>query len=130
MRIIINFFYISQIVQNHATVLFSWITACICFPFFKKMLLYSLIYFGHASSGMWDLCSQTRDQTGSPALAVRSINHWTTGEGPVCFSLGSPVSVVFPFAPSGLRQGERSRRFPWSLNSLLFRIPRTCITFL
>ena len=38
-----------------------------------------LFVFGHTTC-LWDLSSQTRDQTVPPALEVRSPNHWTPRE--------------------------------------------------
>lgn len=32
------------------------------------------------SHGMWDLNSQTRDQTGVPCMGRQILNHWTTRE--------------------------------------------------
>ena len=32
--------------------------------------------------GMWDLSSQTGDQTGIPCIARQILNHWTTREVP------------------------------------------------
>ena len=36
--------------------------------------------------GMWDLGSQTRDQTLVPCIARQSLNHWTTRDVPLVFS--------------------------------------------
>ena len=35
---------------------------------------------------MWDLCFLSRERTLAPYIGRQSLNHWTTGEIPVCLS--------------------------------------------
>ena len=62
------------------------------------------------SCGMWST-SLTRDQTGRPALAVRSLNHWTTREVPpfssVVFAslVGRQDSSCWHFVPQNVQVG-------------------------
>jgi len=41
-------------------------------------------------SGMWDLCSLTRDRTYVPCVATQILNHWTTTEAPKATFFISP----------------------------------------
>ena len=48
---------------------------------FVTILLFFLFYFS-GLQGMWDLSPPTRDQTHTPCLGRRSLNHWTARELP------------------------------------------------
>ena len=65
----------------------------------------SVLCFGSFWSwGMWDLTSQTRDQTPTPYIWRQSLNHWTTREVPMLHSFKNftqflqmyPVSTSLP----------------------------------
>ena len=43
------------------------------------LLFYVLVFW---LQGMWDLSSLTRDQTHTPCIGRRSLNHWTIREVP------------------------------------------------
>jgi len=45
-------------------------------------MFYFNYYYFAALLGMQDLSAWTRDGTHAPAMEVRSLNHWTTGEVP------------------------------------------------
>ena len=54
------------------------------------------------SCGLWDLSSQTRDQTGVPCIGQWILNHWTTREGPrflfqSCFDYLEYLAIVCKF---------------------------------
>ena len=48
---------------------------------FVTMLLFHVLVFWLWS--MWDLSFLTRNQTHTPCIGRRSLNHWTTGEIPI-----------------------------------------------
>ena len=39
-------------------------------------------FFKNIFGSLWALSSPTKDRTHAPALAVQSLNHWTTRESP------------------------------------------------
>ena len=41
-----------------------------------------LLFFLNIFGSLWALSSQAKDRTHAPALAVQSLNHWTTRESP------------------------------------------------
>ena len=51
------------------------------------MFYFNSYYYFAALLGMQDLGAWTRDGTLAPAMEVRSLNHWTTGEVLVSFLL-------------------------------------------
>ena len=53
-------------------------------------------FFVVSSCGMWDLSSPNRDWTGCCAGEVRSLNHWTTPEGPCSAVRGYYKSLSVP----------------------------------
>ena len=60
------------------------------------MFYFNSYYYFAALLGMQDLGAWTRDGTLAPAMEVRSLNHWTTGEVPGRFysSQGKKVSQI------------------------------------
>ena len=48
--------------------------------FVTILLLFYVLFFW--LRGMWDLSSSARDQTHTPCIERRSLNHWTTSEVP------------------------------------------------
>ena len=73
--------------------MYSPLLAYFSFPFFWKSLLnlfqycflfYVLVFWPW---GMWDLSSPTTDQTHTPCIGRRSLNHWFTREVPSIFFL-------------------------------------------
>ena len=69
------------------------------------LLFYVLVFWPW---GMWDLSSPTRDQTHTPCIGKRSLNHWTAREVPallkflIIFKQGTPFFLFF-LAALGLR---------------------------
>ena len=70
--------------SSHTFFFFFW-----CGPFLKSLLnllqycfcfFYVLVFWPW---GMWDLGSRTRDQTRTPYIGRRSLNHWTAREVPI-----------------------------------------------
>ena len=53
-----------------------------CFHYFL-FLISSLFLFFLKPHNMWDPNFRTRDQTYTPALEARGLNHWTTWGSPV-----------------------------------------------
>ena len=52
----------------------------VCIVFVTILFLFYLLVFW--PRGMWDLSSLTRDQTCTPCIGRRSLNHWTAREVP------------------------------------------------
>ena len=49
-----------------------------------KFVIRLLLFYALVLRGMW-LISLTRDQTGTPCIGRRSLNHWIPGEDPVLY---------------------------------------------
>ena len=57
-----------------------WTISKVFIEFVTILLLFYVLVFW--LGGMWDLSSPTRDQTRTPCIGRRSLNHWTTKEVP------------------------------------------------
>ena len=63
-----------------------WTIFKVFVEFVTILLLFYVFYFVifvlFGPRGMWDLSSLTRDQTCTPCIGRRSLNHWTAREVP------------------------------------------------
>ena len=59
--------------------------------FVTMLFLLSVLVFW--SPGMWDLGSPTKDQTCTPCIGRRSLNHWITREVPLCIISYNIMSI-------------------------------------
>ena len=78
----------------HHTYIFIFIFLIFNFNFFSFFLMWTtfkvfiefvtilLLFWFFWPRGMWDLSSLTRDQTHTPCIGSRSLNHWTAREVP------------------------------------------------
>ena len=61
-------------------VFLMWTIFKVFIEFVTILLLFHVLVFW--PRGMWDLSSPTRDQTHTPCIGRRSLNHWTAREVP------------------------------------------------
>ena len=57
-----------------------WTIFKVFIEFFTILLLFYVLFFW--PQGIWDLSFMIRDQTCTPCIRRRSLNHWTTGKVP------------------------------------------------
>ena len=74
------------------------IASVLCFVVTVLLLFYVLVFWPR---GMWDLCSQIRDQTHTPCTGRRSRYHWTSREILKC-----SLCLVILFFPIFLGEGN------------------------
>ena len=79
----------------HVKDFLMWAIFKVFIEFVTVLLLFWVLVFW--SWGIWDLSSQTRDQTHTPCIGRQSLNHWTTREvlqGGAVFIDIKPCSLI------------------------------------
>ena len=87
---ILDFFFFLKIFLMWTFVLFF---LKVFIEFVTLLFLFYVLVFW--SQGMWDLSSLTRDQTCTPCIGRRSLNHWTTREVPRFLFIVCYVMMIF-----------------------------------
>ena len=75
-------------------------------------ILFLFLYFGFWPRGMPDLSSPTRDQTLTPGIGRRSLNHWTIRE---VHPLPTPAMHVYAYAPWAPPPHTHTHTHTWTI---------------
>ena len=94
-----------------------WTIFKVFIDFFTTLLLFYVLFF--RPRGMWDLTSQTKDQTCTLCIGRRSFNHWTARQVPIIYFY--PTTCLYWYSTVNILIGK------WvdnACSSQMFNSPR------